>query len=120
MIYSVRVKNEKLIDLLFAIAKQKGIDVCDNYRREKSDAWEHFQYNDNHNEIVGSGNDEGKVVSIEEMIDLLENPMKSRFVLNREYTAIIDRGTKKVIVGCQEFDFKVIKELAEFIFRINE
>ena len=114
MIYSVRVKNDKLIDLLFAIAKQRSIDVCENYRREKSDGWEYFQYNDNHNEIVGSANDGGsQVVSIEEMIDLLENPMKIRFVLNREYTAIIDRSTKKVIVGCQEFDFKVIKELAE-------
>ena len=113
MIYSVRVKNDKLIDLLFAIAKQRGIDVCDNYRREKSNGWEHFQYNDNHNEIVGTANNEGKVVSIEEMIDLLENPTKIRFVLNREYTAIIDKQTKKVIVGCQEFDFNVIKELAE-------
>lgn len=114
MIYSVRVKNDKLIDLLFAIAKQKGIDVCENYRREKSDGWEHFQYNDNHNEIVGSASDDNyQVVSIEEMIDLLENTMKIRFVLNREYTAIIDKQTKKVIVGCQEFNFEVIKQLAE-------
>ena len=114
MIYSVRVKNDKLIDLLFAIAKQKGIDVCENYRREKSDGWSYFQYNDNHNEINGSANDGGsKVVSIEEMIDLLENPMKIRFVLNCEYAAIIDKQTNKVIVGCQEFDFEVIKQLAE-------
>jgi hypothetical protein len=116
MIYSVRVKNDKLIGWLFTIAKQRGIDVCENYFGEKSNGWEYFQYNDNHNEIVGSASDDGyNVVSIEEMIDLLENPMKFRFVLNSDYNAIIDKRTKKVIVGCQEFDFEVIKKLAEIL-----
>jgi len=114
MTYSVRVKNDKLIGWLFTIAKQRGIDVCENYFGEKSNGWEHFQYNSNRNEIVGSVSGDGyNVVSIEEMIDLLENPTRSNFRLNCDYTAIIDKQTKKVIVGCQQFDFDVIKELAE-------
>jgi hypothetical protein len=112
-IYSVKVKNGKLLDLLFAIANKKGLHICENYQYERFGWWEYFQYRVDEQQIIGSCQDTGEVVSIDEMIDLLEDSMRSNFKLNSEYTAIIDRGTKKVIVGCQQFDFDVIKELAE-------
>ena len=114
MVYSLKLKNKKLIDFLFYYAKRKGINICEYYQKEKENRWEYFQYNENHNKIVGAYNKEGREVTIDEMIDLLEE-YKQTFKLNCYYTAIIDKRTKKVIVDCQEFDFDVIKKLASVI-----
>jgi hypothetical protein len=112
-IYSVKVKNGKLLDLLFAIANKRGLYICENYQYERHGSWEYFQYRVDEKQIIGSCQDTGEVISIDEMIDLLEESKQINFKLNCAYTAIIDKQTKKVIVGCQEFDFNVIKELAE-------
>ena len=114
MVYSLKIKNIKLIDFLFFIAKKRGIHICENYQKEKPGHWGYFQYRVDDKQIIGSCNKVGEEVSIDEMIDLLEE-YKQNFKLNRDYTAIIDKRTKKVIVGCQEFDFEVIKKLAEIL-----
>lgn len=38
---------------------------------------------------------------------------KSEYVLNSEYTAIVDRANRTVEVGCQTFPFSVIEGLVE-------
>jgi hypothetical protein len=114
MVYSLKLKNKKLLDFLFFIAKRKGIHICENYQKEKHSSWEYFQYRVDEKQIIGSRQKIGEEVSIDEMIDLLE-AYKQNFKLNCDYTAIIDKRTKKVIVGCQEFDFDVIKKLAEIL-----
>jgi hypothetical protein len=113
MIYSVKVLNRKLIDLLFNIAEEKNIEICENYYKQKSSGWEYFQFRLDDNQIFGSNNPDGEEVTLDEMIDLLEKSERIKFGLNCNYTAIIDKNRKKVIVGCQEFDFKIIKQLAE-------
>ena len=114
MVYSLKLKNKKLLDFLFFIAKRKGIHICENYEKEKPAIWGYFQYWVAEKQIIGSCNKVGEEVSIDEMIDLFEE-YKQNFKLNSDYNAIIDKRTKKVIVGCQEFDFEVIKKLAEIL-----
>ena len=114
MVYSLKIKNRKLLDFLFFIAKRKGIHICENYQNQKPHHWDYFQYRSAEKQIIGSCDNVGEEVSIDEMIDLLEE-YKQTFKLNCYYTAIIDKRTKKVIVDCQEFDFDVIKKLASVI-----
>ena len=37
MVYSLKLKNKKLIDFLFYYAKRKGINICEYYQKEKED-----------------------------------------------------------------------------------
>jgi uncharacterized secreted protein with C-terminal beta-propeller domain len=112
MIYSVKVKNKRIIDLLFNIAKEKNIEICENYYKVPN-FWKYFTYRTEENHIVGSCDENGEKITLDEMIDVLEKSERIKFKLNNNYIAVIDNHRKKVIVGCQEFDFKVIKELAE-------
>jgi hypothetical protein len=112
MIYSVKVLNRRLVDLLFNIAEEKNIEICENYYKEPN-FWKYFTYRTEENCIVGSCDENGEKITLDEMIDVLEKSERKKFHLNNNYVAIIDKHRKKVIVGCQEFEFKVIKELAE-------
>ena len=111
---SVKIKSERLLQSMFDIAKENGIEVCANYEEEKT-RWEYFVFNLFENEVVGSKASLGESVSIDEMVDSLTESKLNQLKLNENYLAVINRETSIVTVGCQNFSFEVNNKLAELI-----
>lgn len=107
--------------LLIDLAEENGWKVCETFKEEyagtlfdgslrwpifvlDSTVWgRHYSSAINH---VDSR------IGLEAMIEHLERKRQiSRFKLNEEYTATIDKHNKTVQVGCQTFSFDVLREL---------
>jgi len=117
MEYTIEIRNEKVLQVLFDIAKESGVEICSTYERDRTNGWGFFVFNTDRNKVFGSrANIEKRdVLSIDSMIVLLEDNKRNKLRLNEDYTAEINRDKKVVNVGCQTFSFEVINKLSEMI-----
>ena len=110
--YYCVVKNRILRDALLAAVEQTGIKIShsygDEYNRKSPIAYPEFLLNDNANKgagfaKAGTCNTYQKLVSVEEMFDIIARAKKKIFKLSDVYTAELD--VKGVLtVGCQTFE----------------
>lgn len=107
--------------LLIDLAEKNGWKVCETFKEEyattsddgslkwpifvlDSTVWgRHYSSAINHIDAR---------IGLDTMIEHLESKRRiSRFELNEEYTATIDKHNKTVQVGCQTFSFDVLRKL---------
>lgn len=111
MIYSYKTSgNRAVIDTLFALAEDNKFEVCPIYSANPTN-WNYLMVDTKRNEVFGSGAGENSV-DLETMVEVLSRYMRFDFKLSDTYTAIVDRKTRTVQVGCQTFSFDLVQELA--------
>lgn len=111
MIYSYNTRrNIAVIDMLFALAEESKFEICPTYRGRQTN-WNYLKVDTERNEVFGTGASENSV-DLETMVNVLSRNKRFDFKLSDEYTAIVDRRTRTVHVGCQTFSFDLVQELA--------
>jgi hypothetical protein len=116
---ATEVRNQHVLNMLFAIAESKNITVCENYRSGGVVKRPVFMFNPDKNDVQISGIrhiDDERRVSLTEMIELLEKyDVPDKLRLTSDYIAIVNRENKIVEVGCQKIPFDKVNELYELI-----
>lgn len=113
MNYTYKTRNNRaVIDMLFALAEENKFDVCPTYKASPTN-WNYLKVDTKRNEVFGTDASENSV-DLEAMVIVLSRNRNRRFdfKLSDEYTAIVDRKSRTVQVGCQTFSFDLIQEFA--------
>ena len=114
--YKVRLKSESTKNALIKIAKANEIKVCNNYESRTASEWPFLglKFEDGYPWVFGSKFAAGaEVITLEEMIDMIEKGMPCEVKLNEEYTAVVMED--HVQVGCQRIEFDSVRKLYEAI-----
>lgn len=106
--------------LLIDLAEKNGWKVCETFKEEYANTlsdgslkWPIFVLDSTvWGRHYSRANEIDNRIGLEAMIEHLERKRQiSRFKLNEEYTATVDKHNKTVQVGCQTFSFDVLREL---------
>jgi len=116
--FVIKPANQMVYTFCIDFAVSNGVNVYKGTVRDKLtdiNAYPFLQWSPNNQELIGGQSNKNGlyVASLDEFIEWCISHKQSKVVLNDKYTAIIHHDKKVVEVGCQEFDFDVIKELAE-------
>jgi hypothetical protein len=112
--YDGRNKPHQLKTLI-SIAETQGIKVCSNFKVNVSSyPFFVFKTSDGEKEVYGSGDvDDG--ITFEKMVMKLCDVSTRELKLTDDYTAIINKESRVVEVGCQKIPFKKVDELHKLI-----
>lgn len=113
--FYVKVTNMAVREMLAELCKTTALKTdkssLDPHRLNR----DYFVTDDDEGRGAGFAmhNCDGKLVTLEKMVEMLEKQQPNRLKLNEDYEAIVEDGEVKV--GCQTFSADKVLELAEMV-----